>query len=221
MQDEQIMQDTANFRVSVHEPEDAAGPLVFKFVPREAKSRNGSSALAVLALPFLVTVRQDPGGLQFDWSSSPEIQDAMRAEIEEEIAARMRERTAWIERVNDLISEVEGWAKELDWATRRVSKKLDDSRIGKHRVPALLMQADTCRVLLEPLGRSSIGTEGVVDLYLMPAYDDIARLTYDHGGWNLHYLSEIESTSPTNPETLPFTKETFGRVIEEMRRHAA
>jgi hypothetical protein len=31
------------------------------------------------------------------------------------------------------------------------------------------------RELLEPIGRPAPGIEGIVDLYLMPAYDDIER----------------------------------------------
>src|SRR5262249_11324131 len=109
------------------------------------------------------------------------------------------------------------------WATRRVVKKLDDARIGKHRVAALLMQADTCRILLEPVGRSSPGAEGVVDLYLMPAYDDIASLYYYDSQWNLHYTFRGDPSVGNMPEATPtvLTKEAFHKVLTEMRQNAA
>ena len=72
--------------------------------------------------------------------------------------------------------------------TRRIEKRLDDSGVGTHKVPALLLQEDTVRVLLEPVSRRAPGAEGVVDLYLMPAFDDIATLYFYDGGWQLHYM---------------------------------
>ena len=111
----------------------------------------------------------------------------------------------------------------MGWSTRRVEKKLDDARIGKHRVPALLMQEDTCRVLLEPVGRSTHGAEGVDDLYLMPAYDDIASLYYYENRWNLHYMFPGAKPAATVREAaaMPLTKETLEKVVAELRQHAA
>ena len=99
-------------------------------------------------------------------------------------------------------------------------KELDDARIGEHRVPSLLMQEDTCRLHLEPVGRSAPGAEGVVDLYLMPAYDDIATLYYYNGRWNLHYFfpRAPEVAAVRNTEAMPLSKETFAKVLAEMSK---
>ena len=40
---------------------------------------------------------------------------------------------------------------------------------------------------MEPVARSSPGIEGLVDLYLLPAYDDIASLYHYSGKWHVHY----------------------------------
>lgn len=144
------------------------------------------------------------------------------AEIEQE-AKRNRARSAWMERVNALVDHAEIWAKELNWSTRRVEKKLEDSLIGEHSVSALLMQEDTCRILLEPVGRSAPGAEGVVDLYLLPAYDDIATLYYYGQRWNLHYVfpNSKPVASVREAEALPLTKESFEKVLAGMRQGAA
>src|SRR6202022_2768927 len=113
---------------------------------------------------------------------------AAKPELEREAQQRVNARNAWLGVVSDLVARVEQWGQEFGWATRRIEKRLEDSQIGKHQVPALLMQEGTCRVLLEPVGRSAPGAEGVVDLYLMPAYDDIASLYFYGNRWNLHYL---------------------------------
>lgn len=128
-----------------------------------------------------------------------------------------------MDKINTLVDQVEAWAKELSWSTRRVEKKLDDSLIGEHQVPALLMHEETCRILLEPIGRSTAGAEGVVDLYLLPAYDDIATLYYYNQRWNLHYMFADSKpvASVREAEGMPLTKEALAKVLAEMRQGAA
>lgn len=143
--------------------------------------------------------------------------------IEQERTEQYRARSAWIERINVLVDQMENWAKELNWSTRRVEKRLEDSFIGDHHVPALLMQEDTCRVLLEPVGRSTVGAEGVVDLYLLPAYDDIATLYYYNDHWNLHYMfpGTTPAASVREAAATPLTKDALAKVLAEMRQSAA
>ena len=168
-------------------------------------------------------VRGSGETIAFDWGGTPDDPGTAKAELEREARQRVDARDAWIARVSALVGQVEGWGKELGWATRRIEKKLDDSRIGKHRVPALLLQEDTCRGLLEPVGRSAPGAEGVVDLYLMPAYDDIATLLFYENQWNLHYLfPDRPATAPAGEAPgIPLSKEALQRVLGEMKRHAA
>ncbi len=210
------------FAVSVYEPEKAGGALVFAFVPKGLRQENGAGGVPKRLPQFVVAVREASPGPTFDWSQTSDEPGDFREEIEREIAARLDERSIWINRVTSLVSQVEQWAREMDWSTRRVEKKLDDDRIGKHRVPALLMQEETCRILLEPIGRSAPGVEGVVDLYLMPAYDDIASLYYYDNRWNLHYLFPDSKPAATvrEAEALPLTKGTFAKVLAELRQNA-
>lgn len=212
------------YMVSIHEPEDAGGALIFTFVPKGLQHERGPGGIPKRVPQFMVAVRQAAGGLAFDWSGTSDDPGAAREEMEAEIAARVKDRGTWVDRVTTLVGQVEQWAREMGWSTRRVEKRLDDARIGKHRVPALLMQQDTCRALLEPIGRSAPGADGVVDLYLMPAYDDIASLYYYGDRWNLHYnMSRGTNAVVPAPETaaIPLSKETLGKVLAEMRQNAA
>ncbi len=161
--------------------------------------------------------------LSFDWSVTPDDPGTAREEIEAEIADRMEDRSIWIERVTALVDQVERWAREMDWSTRRVEKKLDDAWIGKLQVPALLMQEETCRVLLEPVGRSAPGAEGVVDLYLMPANDDIANLYFYSNQSNLQYVpaGSMSVGAAHAVAVMPLSKETLRKVLVEMRQNAA
>ena len=131
-------------------------------------------------------------------------------------------RTEWLERLGSLIDTIKGWAEELDWATKIVEKKMEDAEIGDYKAPGLLMQKETVRLFLEPVARSAPGTEGVVDLYLMPSYDDIASLYYNNGQWNVHYMFEGTPSvgNVREAEARPLTKETIQQVFDEMKSHA-
>jgi hypothetical protein len=218
---EQTVQNQ-RYAVSVYEQEDAGGALIFAYVPKALQHERGPTGAPKRAPQFVVAVPQTMGELSFDWSGTPDDPGADAREIiQTEIAARMQDRSTWIVRVNALVDQVERWAKELNWSTRRIEKGIDDPRIGKHRVPALLMQEGTCRALLEPIARSTPGAEGVVDLYLMPAYDDIAVLFYYDHRWNLHYNTARGTNAVVPaPEAVPLSKETLGKVLAEMTQNA-
>ena len=129
----------------------------------------------------------------------------------------------WTARLESLVASVGAWAAELGWSTRQTEKKMEDSDLGQYRVPALLIQRETVRILLEPIARSAPGAEGVVDLYLLPAYDDIASLYFYAQGWMLHYpfpgspvVSAIEEIEPR-----PLTRDALEAVLTEMSNNAA
>jgi len=222
-----VMSDqTANsqrYIVSVYEPEGADGVLVFTFVPKGPEQERGPNGAPRRVAQFIVVARQQGDRITFDWSGTQDNPKSAMAEMEKEVEERIRARAVWIDSVKALVDQVETWARDMHWSTRRVEKKLDDAWIGRHRVPALLLQEDTCRILLEPVGRSSSGAEGVVDLYLMPAYDDIASLYYYGNRWNLHYMFPGTKAVPTvrEAEAMPLSKEALEKVLAEMRQNAA
>jgi hypothetical protein len=209
------------YMISIYEPEEANGAVIFTFVPKGLQYERGPGGTSKRVPQYIVEVREKKGKLMLDWNDTPDKPGMSRKQLEAEVVARMKDRTMWIHRVNALVADVEQWAREMGWSTRRIEKKLDDARIGKHRVPALLMQEDTCRILLEPVGRSAPGAEGVVDLYLMPAYDDIASLYYAGNQWNLHYLFPGEKGPVREAKAMPLSKKTFEKVLGEMRQNAA
>jgi hypothetical protein len=218
---EQISLDQ-RYMISVYEPKEIGGAFVFCFGPTGLMHERGPGGPLKRVQKFVVSVRQGTEGLAFDWGTQDD-PGAEREEMEAAIPLILKARAVWIARVTALVGQVEQWAKELGWSTRRVEKRLDDSWIGEHGVPALLMQEDTCRILLEPVGRSAPGTEGVVDLYLMPAYDEIAALYYYSDRWNLHYISPGTKpvTTVREAEAAPLSKLTFEQVLGELRKHAA
>ena len=140
--------------------------------------------------------------------------------VESNDAIRRRER--FLAHLASLIDEVEAWAREADWSTRRIEKTLREAS-GSYSAPGLLMQKEFCRILLDPIGSSSFDDEGVVDLYRMPEYDDVARLYYSDGQWRLHFVFPgrepmAEISDETSP---PLSADLFHRVLETISRNAA
>jgi hypothetical protein len=127
----------------------------------------------------------------------------------------------WMGHLTQLVDAVEGWVRELDWSTRRIEKKMEDSVLGSYEAPVLLMQRETTRVLLEPIARFVPGADGVVDLYWMPAYDDIASLYLVEGRWRLHYVYPDTGAIDKGANAIPLTKETLSKVLDDMCSHVA
>lgn len=126
-------------------------------------------------------------------------------------------RDEWVAAVTALVDQVEGWCKELDWATRRAAKRVKDDRaVGPYEVPMLLMQHWDAKLLLTPVSRVVAGGGGRVDLYTMPEYDDVAALLWEGGAWQMYVQLGAEQRDP-----VPLTRETFRDVVETFaRRHA-
>jgi hypothetical protein len=193
------------------------------YAPRSLPSARGEgSAPRPVPPPFDVVV--DFGEeVRLHWVNAPTDRDATQEDFERDAVARVRTLHEWLGRLTHLVRSIDGWARELGWSTRVIEKKLEDSQIGKYTCPALLMQEGTDRILLEPVGRTAPGAEGVVDLYLMPAYDDIATLYFCDGRWHLHSASSRSGAVATIREAAakPLSKETLQEVLAELRQHAA
>jgi hypothetical protein len=132
-------------------------------------------------------------------------------------------RDEWVGRLATLVSQIEQWAKEAGWSTRRLDRRMHDSQIGEYKAPALLLQVEFTKIALEPIGRFIPDAMGAADLYLMPAYDDIASLYDTADGWEFIYRwpgsPKINDLNSAKAE--PLSKETIQRVLEQMRKHAA
>ena len=129
-------------------------------------------------------------------------------------------RDEWLARLTGLVASVETWARALDWSTRRIEKKMeDDSPLGEYGAPALLLQREFTRLLLEPIARFAIGTEGTADLCLMPTYDDLANLYFADSCWWIQHHSPLDGGR--RPEARRLDEAAFREIVGAMRHHAA
>jgi hypothetical protein len=130
----------------------------------------------------------------------------------------------WQDRLRILMQAVKEWVERAGWRTRTIQKSINDRKLGNHKVPVLLMAKDAIELALNPVSPLVPGAEGAVDLYLVPAYDDIASLYFESGRWMIHYSfssDSQESRSDTDGEALPLSEETIIRIMNSIASHAA
>lgn len=221
--DEMSKQKTVQPRyiIGVYDEPNAPGVLRFIFVPKGRQQARSPREPSKPVPEYIVCVHGRGKEAAFMWVKSPR-KEATKTELEEIARARVTERAAWIQRVSDLVEAVESWARDFGWSTKRIDKKIDDNRLGYHKAAGLVMQHDTVRLLLEPISASAPGSDGLVDLCLMPGYDDIASLYHQEGGWLVYYVFPTKEAVAgiKEGETRPLSKKTLGVVLDEMKKHA-
>jgi hypothetical protein len=126
-------------------------------------------------------------------------------------------------RVVALVKQVRGWVEPHDWVTKAYPKKLRDVGNQLYEIPALYLQKGPIRVLLDPVAYDVPGAEGVVDLYLMPTYDDMASLYFEGGRWMIRYAfppDPMETHSASETKVLPLDETTINQVLNSIATYA-
>ena len=125
----------------------------------------------------------------------------------------------WLGRLTKLVDEIKSSAEASGWRTRRIDKTVTEQELGTYKVPVLLMEKDTVEVVLNPVARFVPGAEGAVDMYLAPAYDDIASLYFEGGQWVLHYAEHpnpMATRSVVEIKQQPYSSEAIITVLDGM-----
>jgi hypothetical protein len=132
------------------------------------------------------------------------------------------QRDRWQAQVEELVAQVAGWIEPNDWVTKPYAKRMRDADGLVFEVPSLFLQKGPTRLLLDPIAYDAPGTEGVVDLYLMPTYDDAASLFLVGGRWQIHYVFADQPAvdGVRQPEVMELSEETINRVLDEIACHA-
>ena len=127
-------------------------------------------------------------------------------------------RAEWLDRLQALASEVKGWVEKHDWRTRLVSKPVRDGILGRFEVPLLLMEKVGVQVALNPVPPFVSRSNGCVDLYIVPAYDEVAGLYCEDGVWTLFYVFQEDGPKDhrREAEALPFLEDSLIRVLDAM-----
>lgn len=132
-------------------------------------------------------------------------------------------RDEWLESLQRLVLDVQKVAEHDGWATRVIELSLSDSQLGTYAVPALLLQRAATQAILNPVSRFVPGADGAVDLYRMPAYDDVASLYRKDDQWTIHFdfAGSKVVASPKSVQSRALSEESIGFVLNEIASHAA
>ena len=134
-----------------------------------------------------------------------------------------QKRDKWLERLSSLMALIEEGAEQHGWSVRRIAKQMKNGQPVTYEAPSLILQFEFARVLVEPIAMDAPGTEGIVDLYLMPAYDDMASIYFYGEGWHIHYMfpGDPNVASIREAEGKQLSKETLVEVLDEIKKNAA
>ena len=132
-------------------------------------------------------------------------------------------RAGWLRQLNALASQVKAWAEAAGWRTRLVSKPMRDGGLGRFEVPLLLMERLAIQIALNPVSRFVPDADGSVDLYVVPAYDEVAALYLAGDEWTIHYGFDDHRAGSDGDvgelDVLPLSGESLGRVLDAMASH--
>lgn len=209
------------YMVSIRQAPGTTDTYELSYDKRGIQAASGSGGTPKRVPEGLKATAQVEGdAIHVTWQKTPPDPTA-REEFDEDARVRVLLLHQWLERLSPLIASVKKWAEELGWATRIVAKPLKDAEIGDYKVPALLLQQDMVRVGLDPIGRSAPGAEGVVDLYHLPVYDDIASFFHYDGNWHLHWQPPTKTAvaSLREGQAKPLSKKALREVLDEMKKH--
>ena len=133
------------------------------------------------------------------------------------------ERDRFQKRVEALVEQVKEWVEPHEWVAKPYPKKMRDVDRQVFEIPALFLQKGPTRVLLDPVAYHVPGAEGVVNLYLMPTYDDMASLFFEGGEWVIHYpfpSDSRETHSVVEAEALALSEKSINRILNSIADHA-
>ena len=131
-------------------------------------------------------------------------------------------RDVWKERLEALFAQVKNWVEPHDWVTRTYPKRMREFDQSVFEVSALVLQRGPMRLILDPVAYDAPGCDGVVDLYLMPTYDDMAVLILVDGVWQIEYDFSQAPGAQRNedPIGVELTETSLNRVLDEIAAHA-
>jgi hypothetical protein len=127
------------------------------------------------------------------------------------------------ELVRGLVDQVAVWAKDAGWVTKPYPKRMRARNRSVFEIPALYLQRGPTQLLLDPIAFDVPGSEAVVDLYLMPTYDDMASLYFREGRWTIHYAFPCDSTADASMDkvaSLPLDGPNLLRILDAIATYA-
>lgn len=172
--------------------------------------------------PRQFIVASDDDGESLTWVDTSDDPGIVKEELENEFRVRIHLRSTWQQRVDQLLSSIKTWSEAEGWSTKSVPIFLESRFLGPHPTSMLYLQKDRCRLQVEPISPTPQGAEGLVDIYRLPALDDIASIYFYDGAWKIHHLLDDAAHVNNKHEAAakPFDQRSLAEVLQSMVSHA-
>lgn len=108
----------------------------------------------------------------------------------------------WIGAQQEMVKEATAAAKARGWYVERDEKEVLESLLGTYKAPRLRIRTPNKEVVLDPVARFGSGSQGVVDLVVMPTYETVYLVAFKDGHWNIVSPRKRLHTRPFNQATL-------------------
>lgn len=126
----------------------------------------------------------------------------------------------WLDCLDDLVENVKSWSGDGGWKPSLTSVDLTESGYGRYEAPVLVLSRGEVVVSLVPVARQVPGANGMVDLYVMPEFDDVASVYLEEGGqWVVHYAfhpNPKEPRSVLDTSRLPLNQDNLNLVLADI-----
>jgi hypothetical protein len=129
----------------------------------------------------------------------------------------------WLELLKGLVDNVKAWAAAAGWETRLTGRDVNEKGGVRYEVPVLVLDRDEVEVSLVPVARKVPGSDGLVNFYLMPDFEDVANLYREEGQWFFRdalHPDPKETHSVIETEGLLLDEASLNRVLEDIAAHA-
>jgi hypothetical protein len=123
-------------------------------------------------------------------------------------------RDEWLQAIETVEKQVQEWAAEAEWRSRRVNKTLSESLIGTYVVPQLLIFAEPNLYVLDPIARFTPGGQGSFDIAIQPSYDTTSLYRDAAGTWFVHL--DINN-GVSKGRRVEWSRDAFRQCIEQLR----
>jgi hypothetical protein len=147
-------------------------------------------------------------------ATATQFRDGLQAFDRLKTAVRKMVLEEWVNAANGLIKQIEGWAEEARWVTRREKKTLNEALIGEYLLDRLYLHAEGNLYILDPLSRFIPGGLGAFDLSIQPSFYVTSIYRNMDGRWYVH-LDVRQGVHGAKKE--PLTHDSFRRAVADLR----
>lgn len=118
----------------------------------------------------------------------------------------------WQHAADQLLAQLQTWAAEFQWRTRRKDKQLQESLLGEYKLEQLLVYADDELFVCDPLARFTPNSLGAFDFSIQPSYDRNSVYREFDGSWMIRLASPSHGL-----QSCALDKEAFHQSLESLR----